>query len=81
MCRFTQKIVIEQGITEQKEGQYVRYRFNNVMGTWAYLSLSTWNLVHRNRDTELPMNDNVIETINMKSIKYMGLENDDGGNN
>ena len=57
------------------------YPIDNVMGTWAYLSLSTWQLMHRNRGTGLPMTDNVIETINMKSIKYMRKEDDDGDNN
>ena len=57
------------------------YPIDNVMGTWAYLSLSTWQLIHRNRGTGLPMTDNVIETINMKSIKYMRKEDDDGDNN
>ena len=39
------------------------YSIDNVKGTSAYLSLSTWKLVHRYRGTGLPMTENVIETI------------------
>ena len=57
------------------------YSIDNVKGTSAYLSLSTWKLVHRYRGTGLPMTENVIETMNMRSMKYMRLEDDDDGVN
>ena len=40
---------------------------DNVMGTWAYINLSTWKIIFRNRATSMPISDDIILHINNNS--------------
>lgn len=50
------------------------FPIDNVMGTWAYMNLSTWKVIFRNRATNMPISDDVIYHINNNSNNNSNIE-------